>query len=72
MTVPMKDNVSEGNKERCNCFKNSNYWIIWLPDGSVGQCGNVRAILLHRFGLICAKMGGCGGGGGEGGGREGG
>ena len=47
--------------------------MIWLPDGSVGQCGIVRAILLPRFGQSVLKMGGgwvcvCVGGGGGGGG----
>ena len=32
--------------------------MIWLPDGSVGQCGMVRAILLPRFGQSVLKMGG--------------
>ena len=40
--------------------------MIWLPDGSVGQCGIVRAILLPRFGQSVVKWGlwGTGGGGG--------
>ena len=39
--------------------------MIWLPDGSVGQCGIVRAILLPRFGQSVLKWGlwGTGGGG---------
>ena len=38
MTVPMKDNVSEGNKERSNCFKNSNY-MDYLAD--IWKCKSV-------------------------------
>ena len=48
--------------------------MIWLPDGSVGQCGIVRAILLPRFGQSVVKWGlwGTGGGGAGGGGGGGG
>ena len=59
MTVAMKDNVSEGNKE-VTVSKTVTTWIIWLPDRSAGQCGIVRAILLPRFGQSVLKWGGGG------------
>ena len=41
--------------------------MIWLPDGSAGQCGIVTATLLPRFGQSVLKWVVVGGGGGGGG-----
>ena len=71
MTVPMKDNVSEGNKERSNCFKNSNYMDDLAARWKCRSVWNCESHFASEIRPVCAKNGWClgvcvGGGGGRG------
>ena len=68
MTVPMKDNVNEGNKERSNCFKNSNYMDYLAARWKCRSVWNCESHFATEIRTICAKNGmwlGGGGGGGD-------
>ena len=70
MTVPMKDNVSEGNKERSNCFKNSNYMDYLAARWKCRSVWNCESRFATEIRPVCAKNGLWLGVGGVGGGRN--
>ena len=57
MTVPMKDNVSEGNKERSNCFKNSNYMDDLAARWKCRSVWNCESHFATENRPVCAKNG---------------
>ena len=57
MTVPMKDNVSEGNKERSNCFKNSNYMEYLAARWKCRSVWNCESHFATVIRPVCAKNG---------------
>ena len=57
MTIAMKDNVSEGNKERSNCFKNSNYMDHLAARSKCRSVWNCESHFATEIRPICAKNG---------------